>query len=754
MFKILLFFSMGFLLFPLMTMAHEISIKGAVYDKEANTPLTGAHIVLEGTGKSATSDVFGTYSFADLAEGSYALKVSFIGYETIRITAVVKAGETTTVASYLPTARLELSEVTVNSPVQAPMNSISGVDIKLRPTRSAQDMLRMVPGLFIAQHAGGGKAEQIFLRGFDIDHGTDINLTVDGLPVNMVSHAHGQGYSDLHFLIPETVESIDFGKGPYYSNKGDFTTAGYAGFQTRNALKKSMFKLEGGQFDTYRAVAMLDVLGEKSKEQGQSAYIASEYLFTNGYFDSPQNFNRLNLFGKYNRYIDNNKILNVSLSTFNSKWDASGQIPQRAVDAGIIGRFGAIDNTEGGNTRRSNVNIQLTSILPGGAILKNQLYFTRYDFELYSNFTFFLNDSLNGDQIRQKENRNLTGYLGSYTQKSRLFNKDLITEAGIGLRYDEIQNNELSRTKSRRITTANLALGDIDQVNAHAYLDEKLMLSPKLTLNAGLRMDAFKFAYDNHLDSTYNRQSVSKTTFSPKLNLYYDATPGLRLFFNSGIGFHSNDARVVIEQSGREILPKAYGAEVGILAKPIDKLIIHSSLWRLDLDQEFVYVGDEGIVEPSGKTRRYGLDLSLRYQFTNWLFADADLNLTRPRALATPEGENYIPLAPMLTSIGGLSFRLTNGLNGSVRYRYLGDRPANEDNSVTAHGYLLADAVLNYTRPKYEIGFSVENITNTRWKEAQFETESRLKWEQEPVSEIHFTPGTPFFLKVSLSYFF
>lgn len=754
MYKKLLIFIISCLFYPSLSKAHEISIKGAVYDKETNLPLTGAHIVLIGTDKSTTSDAFGTYYFSDLAAGSYKLKVSFIGYESMLIEATVKEGETAILASQLGSASLELSEVTINSAVQAPVNSISGVDIKLRPTRSAQDMLRMVPGLFIAQHAGGGKAEQIFLRGFDIDHGTDINLTVDGLPVNMVSHAHGQGYSDLHFLIPETVENIDFGKGPYYSNKGDFTTAGYVGFQTKNALRKSMFKLEGGQFDTYRAVAMLDVLGEKSKEQGQSAYIASEYLFTNGYFNSPQNFNRLNLFGKYNRYIDNNKILNISLSTFNSKWDASGQIPQRAVDAGIIGRFGAIDDTEGGNTRRSNVNVQLTSVLPGGATLKNQVYFTRYDFELYSNFTFLLNDSLNGDQIRQKENRNLTGYLGSYTQKSRLFNKDLITEAGVGMRYDEIHDNELSRTRSRRITTENIALGDIDQLNAHAYVDENLMLTPKLTLNAGVRLDAFKFAYDNHLDSAYSRQSVSKTTFSPKLNLYYDATPGLRLFANSGIGFHSNDARVVIAQNGNEILPKAYGAEVGIVAKPTGNLIIHSSLWRLDLDQEFVYVGDEGIVEPSGKTRRYGLDVSLRYQLSSWLFADADLNITRPRALATPEGEDYIPLAPMLTSIGGLSFRFANGLNGSLRYRYLGDRPANEDNSVIAHGYFLADAVLNFTRPKYEIGFSIENITNTSWKEAQFDTESRLRWEQEPVSEIHFTPGTPFFLKVSLSYFF
>lgn len=734
--------------------ADKGSIRGIVYDRETNLPLAGATILLVGNGKNTASDVFGTFQFSGLPAQSYKLKISFLGYESQLISLEVKENETTTLTSSLPATYLELSEVNVSPKLAGSTNSIQGVDLKLRPTRSAQDMLRIIPGLFIAQHAGGGKAEQIFLRGFDIDHGTDINLTVDGMPVNMVSHAHGQGYADLHFLIPETVEMVDFGKGPYFTNKGDFTTAGYVNFHTKNSLTKNIFKVESGQFNTYRAVSMLDLLGKKAKNRKQNAYLASEYFFSNGYCDSPQHFNRLNLFGKYNHYIDDNTILNLSFSTFNSKWDASGQIPQRAIDKGIIGRFGAIDPTEGGTTRRTNANLQFTTIFSDGSTLTNQLYFTRYQFELYSNFTFFLHDSIHGDQLRQKEIRNLTGYLGTYQRQSTIVNKELLSEVGFGVRYDAIQDNELSRTKARRNTICRVAYGDIGQLNTYAYVDENLNLSPRFTLNAGLRLDAFNFAYLNKLDRAFHRKTLFKQTISPKLNLYYDHNARLHFFIKSGIGFHSNDARVAILQQGHDILPKAYGAEIGLVVKPTPRLVVNTSLWHLKLDQEFVYVGDEAVIEPGGRTRRVGIDFSLRYQLCSWLFADGDINITRPRNIDAKEGSQYIPLAPVLSSIGGLTFRLQNGLNGSLRYRFLGDRPANDDNSVIARGYLLADAVITFTKPRYEVGFSIENLTNVAWKEAQFLTESQLRGEKTPVSEIHFTPGSPFFLKACLSYFF
>lgn len=270
--------------------------------------------------------------------------------------------------------------------------------------------------------------------------------------------------------------------------------------------------------------------------------------------------------------------------------------------------------------------------------------------------------------------------------------------------------------------------------------------------NRSARLDYFTFKYADKITGT--TRSTAKAVVSPKFTVNYQVNPRIHLYLRSGLGFHSNDARVILEQDGSSILPQAYGIDLGINSKITDRLLINVALWRLDLEEEFVYVGDEGIVEPSGKTQRQGIDFSLRYEILPWLFADGDLNITRPRAKGEQEGMNYIPLAPPVSSIGGLAFQMKNGFNGSLRYRYLEGRPANESNSVIAKGYFLADAMMNYTRNKFEIGLSVENIFNVNWNEAQFDTESRLQNEAEPVSEIHFTPGTPFFGKLKFILFF
>lgn len=269
-----------------------------------------------------------------------------------------------------------------------------------------------------------------------------------------------------------------------------------------------------------------------------------------------------------------------------------------------------------------------------------------------------------------------------------------------------------------------------------------------------MRYDYFIFNYVDALANEYERQSETQGVFSPKLRLNYQITKNTNVFAKAGIGFHSNDTRVVVAQQGEQILPKAYGLDLGATVKPVPQLVVNAAVWYLDLEQEFVYVGDAGIVEPSGKTQRKGVDLSMRYQVLPWLYIDADFNVTDPQAVDAEEGNDHIPLAPTFTSIGGLSFKFKNGINGSLRYRYLDDRPANEDYSSTAEGYFLLDAVLNYTKDKFEVGLSVENVLNTEWKEAQFETESRLFDESEPVSEIHFTPGSPLFVRASVSFSF
>ena len=734
--------------------AHLGSIAGTIHDQATNLPLRGVSVQLTGLGKATLTNELGQYRFDKLVAAPYKIELSYIGFKAQVIEVIVQDDQTTSVKTLMTNAAVELSEVVVSLQQPHDQQLISSLDIKLRPIVNSQEILRMVPGLFIGQHAGGGKAEQIFLRGFDIDHGTDIQLTVDGMPVNMVSHAHGQGYADLHFVIPELVQGVDFKKGPYNTEKGNFTTAGWVNFRTRDALDRSFVKLEGGQYDTFRAVAGVDLLGKAGRDKNQSAYLASEYSFTNSYFDNPQNFNRLNILGKYHGHLGSNTNLTLTGSTFWSKWNHSGQIPDRAIESGLIGFFGSIDPSEGGETSRTNVNLQLVTVTPRNHVIKNQLFYSNYNFELFSNFTFFLEDSLNGDQIRQKERRNLFGYNGSYSIENDLGNSRWTTTLGVQYRHDLTKNTELSHTINRTEIIDPIQLGNVNELNAAVYADELIQVSNRFSINAGLRLDFFRNQYEDLLATPVTTKHATAAIVSPKLNLYYTFNPRVQLYLNTGRSFHSNDTRVVVPQGGREILPPAYGSDLGVIFKPFPKLLINAAAWYLWLQQEFVYVGDAGVVEPGGRTRRQGIDVSMRYQITKNLYADIDLNTAKPRAIGELEGQNYLPLAPTFTSTGGLSLQTAKGFSGSLRYRYIGDRPANEDNSIVAKGYFVTDMQANYARKAYNIGLSVQNLFNTRWKETQFATESRLQTEAAPVEEIHFTPGTPFFARLSLTLFF
>jgi outer membrane receptor protein involved in Fe transport len=738
--------------------AHRGIIAGTVIDQATNLPLRGVVVQLTGLGKGMVTNDLGQYRFVGLVAAPYKIEISHIGFKSLTINVTVKDDETVTVSTQLNRAPIELSEVVVSSQQAHDQQLISSLDIRMRPITNSQEILRMVPGLFIGQHAGGGKAEQIFLRGFDIDHGTDIRLTVDGMPVNMVSHAHGQGYADLHFVIPELIEGVDFKKGPYNTEKGNFTTAGWADFRTRTALDKSFVKLEVGQYNTYRAVAGLDLLGQKGRAKNQSAYLASEYSYSDSYFDNPQHFKRVNVTGKYHGHLSPNTNLTLTGSTFWSKWNHSGQIPDRAVASGLVGFFGSVDPTEGGETSRTNVNVQLVTVTPKNYTIKNQVFYSNYNFELYSNFTFFKEDSINGDQIRQKEHRNLFGYNGSISRTDFVGKTRFISTAGIQYRQDLTHHTELSHTKNRVETLDRRQFGNINELNASAYADELIQFSDQISLNAGLRFDYFRSQYDDLLQPADGLKRADAAIVSPKLNLYYTANPRFQLYLNTGKGFHSNDTRVVVPQNGRQILPPAYGSDLGVIFKPFPKLLINAAAWYLWLQQEFIYVGDAGVVEPSGKSRRYGLDLSVRYQLTSHLYADLDLNTAKPRAIdaesgPSGRGQNYLPLAPTFTSTGGLTVQHLGRWSGSLRYRYMGRRPANEDNSIVAQSYFVTDLQVNYTRSRYQFGLTVQNLLNTRWKETQFATESRLRGETAPVDEIHFTPGTPFFARLNWTFF-
>jgi outer membrane cobalamin receptor len=714
------------------------SVTGYIKDNYEN-PIDNAYIVNSVSNSHAHSDEIGSFKMERTTVGD-TLIITALGF--IKQKVVVNES---TLRVILQNTVYELEQVSIQPKLNA-MNAISKIDLQTNPVNSSQEILRKVPGLFIGQHAGGGKAEQIFLRGFDIDHGTDIAISVDGMLVNMVSHAYGQGYADLHFLIPETVQKIDFGKGTYYASKGDFATAGYVAFQTKERTENNSIGVEVGQFNTFRTLGMFNLIENSNSED---AFLATEYILTDGPFDSPQDFKRINLFGKYTKRFSNNSKLSIQASRFASNWNASGQIPQRLVDAGVISRFGAVDDTEGGNTSRTNFNVSLLKPIDENTFLKANAFYSHYDFELYSNFTFFLEDPINGDQIRQKENRAIYGFNAEISRKQN----NNTYQAGLGFRSDDTNDTELSHTKNRYETLEQLKLGDISQSNVFGYLNADFVFG-KVTINPSVRVDYFKFNYNDKLLTTYQNQSADKYKVSPKLNVIYSVTNQFQLFAKSGLGFHSNDTRVVVTQGGKDILPTAFSTDFGTIFKPFSKMIINASLWYLYLQQEFVYVGDAGIVEPSGKTRRLGAELGIRYQLTDWLYIDADANYTHARSIEEPSGQDYIPLAPDFTTTGGLSFTKVKGFSGGFRYRYLKSRPANEDNSIVAKGYFVNDFNINYDYKNATFGIAIENIFNTKWNETQFSTESRLQNESNSVEEIHFTPGTPFFIKTKLVYRF
>jgi len=695
-----------------------------------------------------------------------SLTISFIGYAP----ATVKALPGHALLAELQKSRIDLKEVIITSHTNnlTTSRTLTSIDLNMQPVRSAQDLLRLVPGLFIAQHQGGGKAEQIFLRGFDADHGTDVNISVDGVPVNMVSHAHGQGYADLHFLIPETLQGYDFGKGPYYTAKGDLCTAGYVAYDTKNVLDYNLVKLETGQFSTRRIVAMANLLNGKAKEKEQSAYMAGDALYSDGGpFLLPERFQRYNLFGKFTTPIGAASRLILSGGSMYSRWRSSGEIPNRAVGEGYIpSRWGALDSAQGGLTTRTNATAKLTTTLGRNGAWENLAYYIHYEFSLISNFTFYYYFPGTGDEFRQQEVRDIEGYTTSVSKKNHLGNTGFTSVAGAGLRYDDIHPGELDHTENGH-TIDYVQFGRIRELNTNAYAEETISTG-KWLFNAGLRLDYFHFYYRSMAPATDTFASkvfagtspvAGKAILSPKLNIQYTLNPHVQFYFKSGKGFHSNDARVVIANRGNSTLPAAYGLDLGINLKPAPRLFINMACWYLYLQQEFTYGEDlidqpGGPISPGGSTTRKGVDLSLRYQLNDWLFTNLNIDLARPRFSDSAGGHDYLALAPTFTSTAGLDFKTKTGWNGGISYRYMHNRAANSSYTLTALGYFVTDLTINYTRNKYELGAAVENLFNTQWNESQFAYVSQLRHETRPVDEVSYTPGAPFFAKLKLAVFF
>jgi hypothetical protein len=771
--------------------AQNATLTGVIQDADTEEGLVGVNILIEGTGMGTISGLHGEYILKDIPTGKQTIKFIYLGYQSLLYEYDFSENESLNKNVLLMPGTIDLTSVTIEArkPFSAASSrAIRDFDLKIKPARSAQDLLLLVPGLFIAQHAGGGKAEQIFMRGFDADHGTDVGISVDGLPVNMVTHGHGQGYADLHFVIPEIIDGLHVRKGPYFSQSGNFSTAGSVEFTTIDHPDQNLVKLEGGMFNTLKATTVLKI---PTPGTHQSAYLAGQYYTTDGAVESPQDFNRMNLFGKFHTHITPRSELGIGVGAFTSAWNASGQIPQRAVDAGIISRWGSIDDLEGGTTGRYNFSLDYHFMESYDYDFMVQAYVSRYDFKLYSNFTFWLNDSINGDMIEQSDNRTIYGINTRYSIRKNLGNIRSYTKIGGTYRGDHI---DVSLWKSPdRIRNTVQTDNAITESNMAIWGEEDLVFSRFLKLQVALRADYFTFNVADHLDYPgfqgndlpHASGYAQSTILSPKLNLVISPGKNIDLYINGGSGFHSNDARdVIIAQKMKEIrqamkgsseaeieqefnrlnmdlslidiktLPRALGSELGARFSIGNRFLGSVAGWYLHMEEELVFVGDEGNTEISGETRRIGLDAEIRLQLASWMWADLDVNLADGRYINNPDGADYIPLAPRMTSQGGINFRHSNGIEGALRFRYIGDRPANEDNTVVAEGHFINNLMLGWRWNGLKIFAEVENLVNIEWNEAQFDTESRLFFEPSPVSELHYTPGNPFNIRIGASYEF
>jgi len=643
------------------------------------------------------------------------------------------------------------SAVEAPAPTSAASSStVRDRDLIMRPHATPEDILRVVPGLVIAQHQGGGKADQLFLRGFDADHGTDVAVFLDGVPVNMPSHGHGQGFADVHFLIPEVVDQVDVTKGPYYPEYGDFDTAGAVDMRTRPTFGESTLSATYGSFQEYRALGIAAF-----NELEGTPWVAAAVEGTNGRFENPEDLQRYNIFAKDTLKLSPTTELAILANAYGSQWNSSGQIPERAVTYGLIDAFGSLDPSEGGQTQRQELIATLTQHTAGSEAVQLKLWAIHYDVRLFSDFTFALRDPMNLDEVEQDDARVAAG-LDARTSKT--FQGDgmkLIATLGAQARYDSI-NTQLwhDHQRQRLLTCFDEGTNpcddaDIGESDLAAYVEGDWRVGRWLRVVAGVRGDLFEFKVDDQkplAEQTSGQITsglVQQSIANPKLQVAFRPTSWWDLYLDAGGGFHSNDARAVIAAAGAGALPRAIGAEVGTRVHLFDRLDAAAALWSLHLQSEQVFDADEDSTDAAGPTQRYGLDLEARYEILDWLWADGDLSLAHAVFTQDPGNANAVALAPTRTGAAGVTALHPSGWKARLGMRYVGDRPANEDGSLVATGYTLFDFSASYRWRFLEVGFVVENLLNTQWREAQFATETQLPGEAHPVTDMAFTPGNP-----------
>lgn len=613
-------------------------------------------------------------------------------------------------------------------------------DLERRPILRPGELLETVPGVIITQHSGGGKANQYFLRGFNLDHGTDFRVTVDGMPVNLPTHGHGQGYSDLNFLIPELVESLHYKKGTYSADEGDFSTAGAADIAYVDSLDKGLLSLTPGTEGFGRLVA-----AQSTKIGGGDLLGAVELGKSDGPWDRPDDYRKSNGVLRYSRG-DRANGFNVTAMGYRGRWSSTDQIPERAVASGELGRFGNLDDSSGGQTHRYSLSAE-RRWGSGESIVRASAYAVQYELDLFSNFTYFLDDPERGDQFEQTDDRSIFGFAVERQWTASAFGREIEATAGVQGRADDIRNG-LFHTE-RRVRLETTRRDDVLQGSFGPYAQARVRWTPWLRTVAGLRADFYLADVDSNVRE--NSGSAHDTILSPKLSLLFGPWKETEVYLNLGTGFHSNDARgatITVDPRTHEPasrvdpLVRAKSVDLGFRTSAYSKLQSAVTFFLLDLDSELVFVGDAGITEASRPSRRTGIELQNFWRPRPWLSIDADAALSRGRFRdAAPEGDR-IPGSIEKSLSAGVSVDDLGPWFGSLRLRYFGPRPLVEDGSVRSRSTSLVNGRLGRTfAGGLSLALEVFNLFDERASDIDYFYESRLRGEAAPVEDIHFHPA-------------
>lgn len=625
----------------------------------------------------------------------------------------------------------------------ASQGTVLAEQLENRPVLRPGELLEAVPGLIVTQHSGDGKANQYFLRGFNLDHGTDFATSVDDVPVNMPTHAHGQGYSDVNFLIPELVDSIEYRKGPYYAESGNFSAAGAAEIRYRRRLDHSLLELGGGE-DGYRRA----LLAASSSIRGSDVLVAADYSSTDGAWLLEQDFRKVNGLAKLTRG-DSQAGFSLAAMAYDGRWNSTDQIPARAVHAGSVDRFGFIDPSDGGQSRRSSVAAEIWR-QAGGGDWRASAYAIDYELDLFSNFTYALDQS-DGDQFEQLDDRRVFGGAVEYGRPLGFGRLSGDFAAGVQWRHDAIDAIGLFRTRAReRIGT--IRLDDVGQTSYSAYASHTVRWRTGFRTESGVRVDRYRFDVRSGL--AVNSGSADDTLASPKLSLVFGPWNATEYFVNAGRGFHSNDARgttirvdpndgvTAVERV--DPLVRAFGAEAGIRTAAIPHLQLAASFWTLKLDSELLFVGDGGTTEASRASRRSGIEIGAFHAPRDWVLLDADLAWSSARFTDDDPAGDRIPGAVERVASLGATLKLPHGWSAGARARYFAGAPLVEDDSVRSDSTLLVNVEGGYQLTKaVRLSLAVFNLFDREDADITYFYESRLPGEAAPVEDIHFHPVEP-----------